>query len=266
MPVVPVNGIRLSYDEYGDGEPLVLVTGGGARGRIWVPYQVPAFVAAGFRVFTVDNRGVPPTEAGPEDCTVGDMAADVAGLIELLDLGPCRVVGFSLGGIIVQEMLLSHPWLVTQAVLMASRGRRDEMRAAATLAEADLLENRIALPPRYAAMVQAIQYLSPRTLNDDRKVRDWLDVFELSQDPSIRWAQRGVDPSADRLADYRKIEARCLAIGFSDDLVIPPHLCRELGEAIPDCRYVELPGCGHYGYLEEPDEINSLIIDFFRAP
>lgn len=265
MPVVPVNGIRLSYQDYGAGEPIVLVTGAASAGRTWTPYQVPALTAAGFRVFTVDNRGVPPTEAGPGGFTVEDMVADVAALIERLGIGPCGAVGFSLGGIIVQELLLSFPDLVTDAVLMASRGRRDAMRTASTIAEAALQDSGIELPPRYAAYVQAMQYLSPASLNDDRKVHDWLDVFELSQDSSISRAQRGVDPAENRLEEYRKIRARCLAVGFRDDLVIPPHLCRELADHIPDCEYVEVPDCGHYGYLEEPDRVNALLIDFFGA-
>jgi pimeloyl-ACP methyl ester carboxylesterase len=265
MPVVTVNGIRLGYEDHGSGPPVVLVTGANSRGRTWTLHQVPALIAAGYRCVTVDNRGVPPTEAGPDPFTVDDMAADVAALIEYLGLAPCRVVGFSLGGIIVQEMLLTHPDLASQAVLIATRGRRDALREMVADAEQDLLDSGVVLPPRYAAVVQAMQYLSPRTLNDDRKVRDWLDVFEFSQDPSISRAQRGVDAAADRLEEYRKIGTQCLAVGFGDDLIIPPHLCRELAAHIPDCRYVELDGCGHYGHLEQPQVLNTLLLDFFAT-
>lgn len=48
------------------------------------------------------------------------MVTDVAGLIGALDIGPCRIVGFSLGGMIVQQMPLAYADLITQAVLMAS--------------------------------------------------------------------------------------------------------------------------------------------------
>jgi pimeloyl-ACP methyl ester carboxylesterase len=265
MPIVAVNGIRLHYEDHGSGQPVVLVTGAGSRGRTWTLHQVPALTAAGYRVITVDNRGVPPTDAGPDAFSVEDMSADVAGMIEHLEIAPCRIVGFSLGGIIVQELLLAYPDLVTQAVLMASRGRRDVLRAMISTAEQDLLDSNVVLPARYAAVVQAMQYLSPRTLNDDRKLRDWLDVFEFSQDSSISRAQRGVDSTGDRLEDYRKIKASCLAVGFHDDLIIPPHLCRELADHIPDCDYVELADCGHYGYLEEPQAVNALILEFFSG-
>jgi pimeloyl-ACP methyl ester carboxylesterase len=130
VPVAAVNGINLHYDEYGSGQLVVMITGSGAAGRLWKACQVPALTAAGYRVITVDNRGVPPTDRCPEGFTLKDMVEDVAGLLVTLSATPPRIVGFSLGGIMVQELMLAHPDLVTQAVLMATRGRTDAFRYA----------------------------------------------------------------------------------------------------------------------------------------
>jgi pimeloyl-ACP methyl ester carboxylesterase len=266
MSSVAVNGINLHFDEYGSGEPVLLIMGSGAKGRTWRPYQVPALTAAGYRVITVDNRGISPTDLCPEGFTLDDMVADTAGLIEALGIGPCRIVGFSLGGMLVQELLLAHPDLVARAVLMATRGRTDRLRAAMSAAESELLESGIELPLRYAAVVQATQFLSPRTHADDRRIRDWLDIFEMAPaDRSVRRAHLGLELIGDRLEEYRKIKSPCLVVGFSDDLIAPPSLCREVSEYIPGCRYEEVAGCGHYGYLEQPQSVNSLIIDFFAG-
>jgi pimeloyl-ACP methyl ester carboxylesterase len=266
MPITVVNGVNLSFAEYGSGEPVVLLTGSGSRGQLWTVHQVPALTAAGYRVITVDNRGVPPSDVGPEGFTIQDMVADTVGLIESLRIGQCRIVGFSLGGIIVPELLLAYPDLITQAVLMATRGRTDVLRGVMSQAASELLDNGIVLPPKYAAFVHALQYLSPRTQNDDQRVRDWLDIFEMSLiDSTIIRAQRGLDAIENRLEDYHKIGTECLVIGFQDDLIAPPHLCREVAEHIPNCRYEEIAGCGHYGYLEEPAAVNSRIIDFFHG-
>jgi pimeloyl-ACP methyl ester carboxylesterase len=54
-------------------------------------------------------------------------------------------------------------------------------------------------------------------------------------------------------------------MGFQDDLVCPPHFGREVADHVPDCRYAEVAGCGHYGYLEDPGTVNSLILDFFAG-
>lgn len=266
MPVVAVNGIKLSYASYGAGQPVVLVTGSGGRGQLWTPHQVPALTAAGYRVITADDRGVPPADACPEGFGVADMAGDIAGLIRALRIGRCRIVGFSLGGIVVQELLLACPELISQAVLMATRGRIDVLRAAMSAAEADLLDSGITLPPRYAATMRALHYLSPRTQNDELRIRDWLDIFEMSPaDSSVAPAHRGLDVIGNRLEEYRKIKAECLVMSFQDDLVAPPCFGREVANHIPGCRYEEVAGCGHYGCLEEPAIVNSLIIDFFAG-
>ncbi len=84
-------------------------------------------VAASYHADATGRRR--PTYA-PEGFTLGDMVTDVAGLIGALDIGPCRIVGFSPGGMIVQELLLAYADLITQAVLMASCGRSDTLRTA----------------------------------------------------------------------------------------------------------------------------------------
>lgn len=264
MAFARVNGINLSYDDYGDGEPVVLITGTGVPGRIWRTYQVPALRAAGHRVVTVDNRGIPPTDAGSEPFALSDLAEDVAALVDRLALRPCRIVGFSLGALVAQRLLVTDPGLASQAVLIATMGRTDELTAAMSAAEIELADAGVKVPPRYAAMVTALQNLSPETLNDTARLRDWLDILELSPvDPASFRAQLGLQLIGDRLTDYHAIRCPCLVIGFGDDLVARPHLVREVAGAIPGAVYREIAGCGHYGYLEKPDEVNAAIVDFF---
>ncbi|MGC7101427.1 alpha/beta fold hydrolase [Amycolatopsis lurida] len=258
--------MKLSYEDTGSGEPVVLVMGAGATGRVWHLHQVPALVEAGYRVITFDNRGISPAEPG---FTVDDLVADTAGLIEHLGLGRCRLVGTSMGAQVVTELALARPDLVSQAVLMATRGRSDVLRAAMGLAEKELLDSGAVLPPRQEAVERAVRNLSPHTLNDDTAISDWLDVFEMSPilwTPGLR-AQLNLDipPETSRLTAYADIRVPCLVIGFADDLRLPPHLSREVADAIPGARYVELERCGHYGYLERPDVVNAAILGFFAA-
>lgn len=266
MPIVTVNGIRLNYEERGSGDPVVLVMGTGGSGRVWHLHQVPAFVAAGYRVITIDNRGIPPSDVCAAGFTVDDMVADVAGLIEHLGLGPCRLVGTSLGALVVQELALAMPSVVRQAVLMATRCRADVFRTAVARAEIALHDSAAAVPPLYDAVYRAVQNLSPRTLNDDARMTDWLDLFELSpvSGPGVR-AQLELSLFGDRRAAYRRIAVPCQVIAFDGDLNAPPHLVREVAEAIPGARFEVVPGCGHYGYLEDPVTVNKVIVEFFRS-
>ncbi|MFJ6084471.1 alpha/beta fold hydrolase [Streptomyces sp. NPDC092369] len=266
MPMAHVNGVDLWFDDHGRGEPVVMVPGTGTPGRVWRAHQVPALRQAGLRVITVDNRGSGLTAAGAAGFTLDDMVADVAALIEHLGEGPCRVVGHSLGGIIVQELLLARPDLVGRAVLMSSCGRADELIRAMAAADLELADSGVELPPAVSAYRLALQNLSPRTLNDEERLRDWLAVLELTTpDPVAVRRQLGLEVIPNRLAHYRSIDCPCLVIGFQDDLVVRPHLSRELAEAVPGARYAEIPDCGHYGYLECPDTVNKVLTDFLTA-
>lgn len=264
MALAPINGIRLGYDDYGTGEPVVMVTGTAAPGRMWRAHQVPALLAAGYRVITIDNRGVAPTEAGPGEFLLADLTGDVAGLIDFLGLGPCRFVGYSLGAVVVQELLLARPDLVREAVLLAACARTDVLGAALTRADIDLCDSGVTLPPRYAAVVAALQNLSPRTLNDESRAGDWLEIFERSlADPASVRRQLALQLIDDRRGAYREIARPCLVVGFADDLIVRPHLCREVAEIIPGATYREISGCGHFGYLERPELVNAAIVEFF---
>ncbi|MDC0766873.1 alpha/beta fold hydrolase [Streptomyces sp. HD] len=266
MPSARINGIRLHYEDTGHGDPVVLVMGQGAAGRAWHLHQVPELVDAGYRVVTFDNRGIPPTDECPDGFTVDDLVADTAGLAEHLGLAPCRFVGVSLGAYVVQELMLARPRLVRQGGLIATRGRTDALRAAMAEAERALHDSGLQLPPAYTAWIRALQNLSPATLDDERQVQDWLELFEFSpqpQGPGVR-AQLDLEVPDGRLEAYRAIDVPCLVVGFADDVILPPHLSREVADAIPGAVHREIKGCGHYGHLERPDELNRVLLEFFR--
>ncbi|MFE7614691.1 alpha/beta fold hydrolase [Streptomyces sp. NPDC057496] len=265
MPLVATNGTSLSYEESGHGDPVLLIMGTGSLGRVWNLHQVPALNEAGYRTITFDNRGISPLHDQSETFTLHDMVCDTIALIEQLDLAPCSIVGTSLGAFITQELLVARPDLVKRAVLVATRGRTDALRAAMSRADLELHSRNTPLPPLYDAVVRATQNLSPASLNNDEVVQDWIDVLEMSpqKPPGLR-AQLALDMIPNRLAAYGSIRIPTLVIAFQDDIITPPHLGKEVADAIPDCGYQEIADCGHFGYLERPDAVNTAISGFLR--
>ncbi|MFQ6394452.1 alpha/beta fold hydrolase [Nocardia sp. KC 131] len=267
MSTAILNGIRLSYTVTGEGPLVLLIMGSGSPGRVWKTYQVPALVRAGFRVATVDNRGIAPSEEGADGIAIADLVADSAALIEHLG-APAHVVGTSLGALVVQELALLRPELLDRAVMMATAGRPHPLLLALNAGELALHDAGVSLPPGYAAAVKATFNLSPHTLEDPVAAEHWLDMFEFSASatvsPGLR-AQLGIDYSRNRLADYTRITVPSLIIGFADDQLAPPSYCQEVAAAIPGARYATLDRCGHLGYLERPEEVNRLMIDFLAG-
>ncbi|MCC9311906.1 alpha/beta hydrolase [Kitasatospora sp. RB6PN24] len=263
MPQVSTNGVRLSYQRSGQGEPVLFIMGSGAAGRVWTMHQTPAVVRAGYQTVIFDNRGIGDSDAPAGRYSLADMVADTKGLIEALDLGPCRIVGYSMGAMITQELAIEAPHLVRSAVLMSARARADVMRRAMQESEQLMQENGIRLPPRYEAVRTVLEMLSPASLNDDATIRSWLEILELTGSSSkTADGQAWVSQDGDRREALRAITAPCRAIAFADDLICPPHLVSEVADAIPDCDFVEIPDAGHLGHLERPAEVNAAIIEF----
>ncbi|QUR66305.1 alpha/beta fold hydrolase [Mycobacterium spongiae] len=258
--------INLAYDDKGTGEPVLFIAGRGGAGRTWQPHQVPAFLAAGYRCVTFDNRGIGATE-NAEGFTTQTMVADTVALIESLGIGPARIVAVSMGAFIAQELMVVRPELVSSAVLMATRGRLDRARHFFGEAEAELFESDIELPSTYDAKVRLLENFSRKTLNDDAAVGDWIEMFRMwpiKQTPGLR-CQLDVAPRDNRLPAYRNVAAPVLVLGFADDVVTPPYLGREVADALPNGRYLQIPDAGHLGFFERPEAVNAAILKFFAG-
>jgi pimeloyl-ACP methyl ester carboxylesterase len=256
----------LAYDDIGSGEPVLFIAGTGGVGRTWHIHQVPAFLAAGYRCITFDNRGVGATE-NADGFTTEQMVADTAELIEELVNGPVRVVSVSMGAFIAAELMLARPELVSRAVLMGTRARVDKTRQLFRNAERELLESGVELPPAYAAKVRVLENFSPRTVNDENTIADWIDMFTafpVKRTPGW-YSQLNVYPRGNRLSPYRSIKADVLVIGFADDVITPPALGREVADAIPKGRFVQIANAGHLGFMERPDTVNAAMLQFLSG-
>ncbi|MEU6431034.1 alpha/beta hydrolase [Microbispora sp. NPDC046973] len=265
MPYVFTNGIRLVYDRWGRGERVLLIMGSGAGGRVWTLHQTPALTRAGYQAITYDHRGIPPSDTPPGRYTLPDMVADAKGVIEALGAAPCRVVGYSMGAMVAQRLAVDHPELVHCAVLIATKSRSDATRDLFTRAHQALAASGVTPPRDYEAAMTALQMLSPATLNDDDAAGPWLDLFRHAQsDRDGPNRQLWADDPADQREALRRVGVPCRVIAFSDDLIAPPHLGREVAAAIPDCDYVEIERAGHFGHLERPDEVNGAILEFLK--
>ena len=117
----------LAYEDTGTGDPVLFIAGTGGAGRTWHIHQIPAFREAGYRCITFDNRGIGAT-ANSDGFSTEQMIADTVEVIDTVIGGPTRVVAMSMGAYIAQELMLARPELVTQTVLMGTRGRVDETR------------------------------------------------------------------------------------------------------------------------------------------
>ena len=102
MPMLKVgtdahSTVEIHYEDFGTGKPVVLIHGWPLSGRSWEA-QVPALIAAGYRVITYDRRGFGKSSQPWSGYDYDTFAADLHGLMTHLDLKQATLVGFSMGG------------------------------------------------------------------------------------------------------------------------------------------------------------------------
>src|SRR5437660_4769421 len=98
MPEVHVNGVRLYYEEHGQGDPILCIHGTSSSAMVWRPRAIEELSAFG-RVIVYDRRGCTRSERpDPYETSVVQHAEDAAALLQALDALPAVVIGRSCGG------------------------------------------------------------------------------------------------------------------------------------------------------------------------
>ena len=121
---IEANGLRVYYEAYGEGEPLLLLHGGTATSRSWASH-LPAFTEH-FRVFAPDSRGHGRTDNPTGELGYHLMADDVAALIKALGLQRPLVLGYSDGGQIALALGMRYPGMAGALVLGGTQFRFSE--------------------------------------------------------------------------------------------------------------------------------------------
>ncbi|GAA3486524.1 alpha/beta fold hydrolase [Streptomyces cremeus] len=251
------------HSSTGSGEPVLLLAPAATRSAIWSLHQEPALRAAGYRVLAFDHRG--STEdyvpEGPE--RLADLVADAARIVQEVAGRPCHLVGASLGAMVAQRLAIVRPDLVRSLTLLGTRARTPAFTAATVRNVIDAARTE-AVPASYAAGCTMVQLFAPSTLLDDRFAREWLDLMTLSPVRGEGAARQYLATLSvdDWSAELAAVDCPTLAVGFHYDTQMPPALVKEVADLIEGARFEEVADCGHFGFLERPDVVNDLILEF----
>jgi len=269
------NGVRLSWESFGAGEPVLLIAGTGMPPAGWQVGEfalAPALVDAGYRAVTFANRGIAPSQAPTVPYSVADMAADTAALVEALELAPCRIVGYSLGGQIAEEMCYRHPELVTDVVLMASAGRSTAFVRLYVQAQVDVamaidppLPTQAARDTLLFTQPPSVLQREPETVDRIRSMIEtappWTNPGRLGQWAAVHaWVN-----DEERPARWTGLTQRCLLVAFELDVAWPPSRVREAADAMPNAQYAEIAGAVHGGLVTRGEEVTKTILEFFAS-
>ena len=245
---VEADGIRFAYRRWGKpgGTPLVFLQYFSANLDDWDP-QVTDGLAADHDVILFDNAGVAGS-GGETPGTVSEMTRGAIAFCDALGLTKFNVVGFSLGGMIAQQLALDYPDRVNRIVLLGTGPRGGEGMTFTELSaeeRADPVQFLLAalFSPTEASQAAGRAYLerlAARTRDRDLPVSPRSTEAQLH---AIR--EWGAVPSTDRYATLQKISRPTLVVHGTKDIVVQPINAFILARHLPDAQLIMYPDSNH---------------------
>ncbi|HUF83275.1 MAG TPA: alpha/beta hydrolase [Acidimicrobiia bacterium] len=269
MPVEEINGTPLSYEETGEGEPLVLVHGSWGEGDTW-GFVVPG-LAESFRVVAYDRRGHGRSSGPPDEGTVHDDVADLAALIEKLGIAPASLAANSYGACIALGLTAQRPELVRRTAaheppfipLLAddpdAKPVFDET-AVSTEAVRVLLEagDFAGGAERFVETVA----LGPGMWS--QLPPEMRDMF-VRHAPTFLGELRDPDALTIDLAALGRVSTPLLLTKGDQSPPMFAPIVEQLARAVPDAQRHTFTGAGHVPQLTNPDDYVAVVTSFVQS-
>jgi len=230
------DGVRLYFEVYGAGQPLLIVHGNG--GSIADLAAQIAHFRRRYQVIAMDSRDQGRSADSPDPITYEKMSDDLAALIDYLKLGPVDVLGWSDGGIEGLLLGIRHPKKVKKIVAMA----------------ANLNPSEQAIYPEVIGLVKSMMDAIPADARRTPDGRRELKVASmLLEEPHIE------------LKALAAITAPTLVVASDHDLIRDEHTIA-IYQHIPNSQLAILPNATHMVPFDDPRTFNAVVERFLRTP
>jgi 3-oxoadipate enol-lactonase len=262
LPTANVNGISINYEIDGEdtGKGTIVLINGLADDLLSWGFQIPAFVAAGYRVLRFDNRGIGKTDRPAGPYTSKLMADDAKALVDHLGLSGFHLMGVSMGGMIAQEYAVANPGDLKSVTLACTYGKADAFCQTMFAMWADMAK-KIDVPfvmRDVALWAFTVPFFSERAA-EAAEFAAAMGALDMSVDTYL--AQLNVIQEHDAMSRVGRIPVPTLVLAGEEDILIPVRLSKELREAIPRSQWKTTKG-GHACLWESPEPFNAAFLDF----
>lgn len=259
MRATNVNGASLYFRFAGRpaGDTLVFINSLGTDWRVWE--SVARRFGEQCRLLHYDKRGHGLSDVPPGPLSIDDHVADLAALLEELDITHAVVCGLSVGGMIAIGLAARHPQLVRGLVLADTGHKIGDER-------------------RWNERIEKVRERGMGSIADG-VLETWFSASFRSRRPAeaglwrnmlVRTPVEGYTATCAALRDAdltratQSIAAPALCLCGAEDLSTPPSLMRELSDLIPDGRFREVTGAAHLSTVENPGAVADLVGEHIR--
>ena len=261
------HGARLSYDETGEGVPVIFLHPTPLDHRYWLP----ALAGLGsYRAILPDFRGHGTSELGnglpvggfsrvPDApvLSMGRLASDVLALMDHLGLGTAVFAGCSIGGYVMLELWRRAPMRMRGLVFVCSKAQAD---AEANLAKrVETIERLRREGPAGVFDGNAQTLLGASTRARRPEVVNELRAHMTLTAEAVVAVQAGLATRPNSVPDIPEIDAPVLAICGGEDPGITEAEMRAFEGARGGCEFHLLPDAGHFAAYEQPETVAAIM-------
>jgi len=250
MPIMEVNNRRVYYEQYGEGEIIILLHHGFGCTKMWKGI-FPRLVMAGYRVVMYDRRGFGQSEGGDDfwdfyesDRCRDESVEELRSVKQTLGIGSCHLVGQCEGGVVGLDYAIGYPEEVETLTVASTQCYSD-----VTMVELNALK----FPKRFAKLEPELQAKMIEWQGDKAEQaynhytsyggeygRDYFDLRPVL--PRVKCPTLVLYPDRSAIFDVEQ------AVGFYRHL--------------PRAELAIFPKCGHNTYDQRPDDYVKTVLDF----
>lgn len=281
----PAENARLYYREIGQGPPIILIHGGPDFDHTYLLPDMDR-LSDGYRLIYYDQRGR-GRSAGDiplEAVSIEQEIRDLDSLRDHLRLESAAVLGHSWGGVLAMEYALRHPGRVSHLILMNTciathedilrtrqeRSRRlvihtaklDAMRSSAAYAEGDPAAVTAFYRLVFSIAVKQPEHLDRLDMSFPAFTSE--DILRARAIEALLYDDSWSSPQWTLIPSLKHLNTPTLIIHGDYDF-IPADCPARVAQTVPNARFVLLRNCGHFAYIEAPDDVRTAIDDFFAA-
>ncbi|MHA1466522.1 MAG: alpha/beta fold hydrolase [Promethearchaeota archaeon] len=275
---IDVNDIKICYEIHGreDQYPILLVHGFGAKKEHWIA-QISA-LSEKYKVIIFDNRDAGKTSRSNRPYTMETLADDIKCLMDKLNIDKTHIVGWSMGGAIVQNFVLKYPERVNKVILIntfldlpADEGGIETLKKS-RFDEIEMIKK----DPDKAYWQSARiffyrEFRKEMQLNPNKKFYGVWSVENEIKETTINIPTHSeienqinaikTHKTIDRLS---QIKNKTLLLAASHDKVCPKSNMVEMNKRIPNSILKIIEKAGHNSPKSRTPEVNKIILDFLK--
>jgi 3-oxoadipate enol-lactonase len=270
MPFAKNGTVKLHWESFGAGPPVLLIPGQGMTAAGW--WSTVPILARSFRVITFDNRDTGRSSRSAWPYSVAQMAHDAVAVLDAAGEQRAHVYGISLGSLVAQEVALRHADRVEALVLGASSaGGFAAYKPPATSFAQTFLVRAGAMGPEEAEWAAVPYTYAERTRRShpERIATDIGHRLSAPPEPLGYMHQAAAVASHDAYDRLNRIAAPTLVVHGEQDIFIPPANALVLAERVPGAELRLWPDAAHMYIVDEPKadrDIARFLLGHSAAP